>query len=164
MKKLRVWFPTVTDRVLETIGKRGEMSVEEAAELLGCSPAGVADFLNKLVISAKDPRRYIVKWLENTVQVVVERRSSTVLRRRMMRLPEFQQVERLPQSPTWFTLGQAVRALKTPRRKTARLLDRYCQMGYLISFEDASRRGGRAGNGYGDAGLALHNQVSISTT
>jgi len=149
MKKLRV-SSTLTDRVLEPLRKRGEMTVEEAAEMLGCSTAEVADFLLELVSSTKDPYRYIISSGETwtgpgrtplrTVQVFVESRRRTALRRRMMRRPEFQQVARLPPF-VMFTLGQAARALKMPRRKTARLLGRYRKMGYLTSFRLASRRG-----------------------
>lgn len=153
MKKLRV-SSTLTDRVLEPLWKKGEMTVEEAAETLGCPRARVTPFLQKLVLSTRDPQRYIIREIETstlpgqaplrTVQVLVESRRRTALRRRMMRLPEFQQVARLPPPPMIFTLGQAARALKTPRRKTVRLLDGYRRMGYLTSFRVASRRGAEA--------------------
>jgi hypothetical protein len=146
MKKLPVRFATVADLTLQNLRKRGEMTVEEAAEMLGCSTAGVVDFLNKLVMSTKDPGRYLIiegeMWTGpgRAVQVFVESRRQTALRRRMTRRPEFQQVGRLPRF-VMFTLGQAARALKMPRRKTARLLGRYREMGYLRSFRLASRRG-----------------------
>ena len=143
--------PTFTDRVLETLKEKGEMTVEEAAETLGCSRAGVIDFLQKLVGSTIDPQRYIIRETETstlpgrvplrTVQVLVESRRQTALRRRMMRLPEFPQVARLPPPPGVFTLGQAARALGIPSRKAARLLERYKRMGYLASLRVFSSRG-----------------------
>jgi hypothetical protein len=150
MEILPVKFATVTDLTLQDLSKRGAMTVEEAAEMLGCSTAEVADFLLKLVKSTKDPYRYMISqgetWTEPgrtplpTVQVLVESRRRTALRRRMTRRPEFQQVGRL-RPFVMFTLGQAARALKMPRRKTARLLGRYRKMGYLRSFRLVSRRG-----------------------
>jgi hypothetical protein len=140
MKKLRL-SSALTDLVLEGFSKKGEMSLKKAAALLGCSPAGVTDFLRELVMSTKDPGRYGVIAVESMVQVFVEPRRDTALRRRMMRLPQFHKVERLP--PTMFTLEQAADALKVPRRKAARLLDRYTQMGYLMPIGDPSRRGAR---------------------
>jgi hypothetical protein len=144
-------FKAHIDRMLQGLGKRGVMTVEEAAETLGCPPAEVADFLQNLASSRKDPCRYSIcsgeistgldeKPFAHTVQVLVESRRRTALRRRMMRRPEFQQVARLPALGT-FTLAQAARALKMPRTKTARLLGRYRKMGYLTSFRVPSRRG-----------------------
>jgi hypothetical protein len=138
---------SVSDIILQGLRKRGEMTLTEAAGVLGCSPAQVHDSLLKLVKSTRDPYRYKIihseTWKEHdhTVQVLVEPTRQTKLRRKMMRLPEFKQVARLPLG--WFTLGQAARALKKPRRETLQLLDHYEETGYVTRYRLLLPRGKR---------------------
>jgi hypothetical protein len=153
MRRIPPRIRNVSDVLLQELSKRGEMTLTEAAEALGCQSAQVADSLQKLVSSTRDPCRYFITlsgtWTGQartplrTAQVSVESTQETRLRRKMIRLPEFQQVARLPLPPAWFKLGEAARALKMPRRKTLQRLGLYGRMGYLTAHRVVSRRGTR---------------------
>jgi len=150
MRISRVQSATVADRVLRGLRKMGEMSLAQAGIVMGCAPARVADTLHQLISSTKDPLQYVVslgeQWAAGrkplrTVQIFIEPKQEATLRRRMMRLPEFQQVAKLPPPPTPFTLGQAARALRMPSKNTRGMLDQYRRMGYLTWFKSVPQRG-----------------------
>jgi len=118
---------------LEGLRKRSkkEVSLGEAAYLLGCNNDQVVDTLSDLVRDMPDFWDWNITHGEDyvTVEHRFTRREAANIKN-LIKRPEFQQVCQLPlRSP--FNANEAARILKLPRKKTTVLLARCVGMGYL---------------------------------
>jgi hypothetical protein len=112
--------------------QRGGISLSEAAAMLGCDQGQVVDKIGALIGGVSDMWDWGI--LHGDDFVAVGRRFTrreAALVKKLVKLPDFEQVARLPPPPRMFRAAEAARILKIPPRKATAWLVRCVRMGYL---------------------------------
>jgi predicted ArsR family transcriptional regulator len=123
--------------------QRGEMTLGEAAAMLGCDENQVVGKIDALVKEVPDFWDWAIIHGEGFVAVVrrYTRREAARLKK-LMKRPEFEQVRRLPPR-AMFSAREASKTLNLPPREVRSWLARCARMGYLYHSVLVPSRGRR---------------------